>query len=137
MARHRCGRHAWLHAFDHDRHHCFRPRRPQGVLALFQPHLYSRTAEHGDAMGEALAGADLAVVTDVYGAREAPLPGVTGEQVVDAARRRGASVVYEPSRGALGERVASLLRSGDVLLTLGAGDITRLGSEVRERLGSA
>jgi UDP-N-acetylmuramate--alanine ligase len=107
------------------------------LVAAFQPHLYSRTAEHGDAMGEALAGADLAVITDVYGAREAPLPGVTGERVVDAARRRGASVVYEPSRGALGERVASLLRSGDVLLTLGAGDITRLGSEVRERLGSA
>ena len=107
------------------------------LVAAFQPHLYSRTAEHGDAMGEALAGADLAVVTDVYGAREAPLPGVTGEQVVDAARRRGASVVYEPSREALGGRVASLLRSGDVLLTLGAGDITRLGSEVRERLGPA
>jgi UDP-N-acetylmuramate--alanine ligase len=77
------------------------------------------------------------VITDVYGAREAPLPGVTGERVVEAARRRGVSVVYEPSRGALGGRVASLLRSGDVLLTLGAGDITRLGSEVRERLGSA
>ena len=107
------------------------------LVAAFQPHLYSRTAEHGEAMGEALAGADLAVITDVYGAREAPLPGVTGERVVEAARRRGVSVVYEPSRGALGGRVASLLRSGDVLLTLGAGDITRLGSEVRERLGSA
>lgn len=104
------------------------------LVAAFQPHLYSRTAAHGDAMGEALAQADLAVVTDVHPAREAPLPGVTGELVARAVERRGARVVYESARTALADRVAGLLVPGDVLLTLGAGDITRLGPELRARL---
>jgi UDP-N-acetylmuramate--alanine ligase len=106
------------------------------LVAVFQPHLYSRTAQHGDALGDALASADLVVVTDVYPAREAPIPGVTGERVANAARDRGIQTVYEPVRDALGERVASLLRAGDVVLTLGAGDITRLGPELQDRLGS-
>src|SRR5829696_1441408 len=55
------------------------------LVAVFQPHLYSRTAAHGEAMGEALAAADLVVVTEVYAAREQPLEGVSGRQVVDAA----------------------------------------------------
>jgi UDP-N-acetylmuramate--alanine ligase len=107
------------------------------LVAAFQPHLYSRTAAHSDAMGEALAAADLAVVTDVYAAREQPIPGVSGELVAAAARRRGAATVYEPSRAALGSRVAGLVRRGDVLLTLGAGDITQLGREVRRLLEPA
>jgi UDP-N-acetylmuramate--alanine ligase len=107
------------------------------LVAVFQPHLYSRTAEHGDALGDALAAADLVVVADVYPAREAPIPGVTGERVANAARDRGVQTVYEPVRDALGERVAALLRAGDVVLTLGAGDITRLGPELRDRLGRA
>lgn len=107
------------------------------LVAAFQPHLYSRTAEQGEAMGQALSAADLAVVTDVYGAREQPLPGVTGEAVARAVRRCGGLAEYEPSREALGRRVAELLRPGDLLLTLGAGDITRLGPEVRSLLSTA
>ena len=106
------------------------------LVAVFQPHLYSRTAQHGDALGDALAAADLVIVTDVYPAREAPIPGVTGERVANAARDRGIQTVYEPVRDALGERVASLVRAGDVVLTLGAGDITRLGPELQNRLES-
>ncbi len=105
------------------------------LVAAFQPHLYSRTAAHADAMGAALAAADLAVVTDVYAAREQPMPGITGALVADAARRHGAETVYEPARGELGRRVASLVRSGDVLVTLGAGDITQLGREVGALIG--
>ncbi len=101
------------------------------LVAAFQPHLYSRTALQGDAMGEALAAADLAIVTDVYPAREQPIPGVTGEAVARAVKQRGGAAVYEPSRAALAARVAGLLRPGDLLLTLGAGDITRLGREVQ------
>jgi UDP-N-acetylmuramate--alanine ligase len=85
-------------------------------------------------MGEALAAADLAIVTDVYAAREQPIPGVTGEGVARAVRQHDGAAVYEPSRAALGARVAGLLRPGDVLLTLGAGDITRLGREVQAAL---
>ena len=85
-------------------------------------------------MGEALAGADLVVVTEIYAAREPPVPGVSGAQVADAARRHGAKTVFEPDRSGLGARVASLLERGDVLLTLGAGDITGLGRELLGRM---
>ena len=84
-------------------------------------------------MGEALAQADLTVVTDVYAAREAPIAGVSGALVAQAAERRGARVIYLPQRETLTDRVARLLEPGDVLLTLGAGDITRLGPEILAR----
>ena len=86
-----------------------RPRSPRPgrripgrrLVAVFQPHLYSRTAAHGQAMGEALAAADLVVVTEVYAAREQPIDGVSGRQVADAARGAGADarVRAEPRRG--------------------------------------
>jgi UDP-N-acetylmuramate--alanine ligase len=101
------------------------------IVAVFQPHLYSRTREHAHAMGEALAAADIAVVADVYGAREAPVAGITGQLVADAAVAAGGMVVYEPSRPALAARTAELLREGDVLLTMGAGDVTQVGRDVR------
>ena len=104
------------------------------LLAVFQPHLFSRTALHHEAMGAALAAADLAVITDVYPARESPMPGVTGELVAESARRHGVRAVYQPERGALGRTVTDLLHPGDVLITLGAGDITHLGREVRTLL---
>jgi len=100
------------------------------LVAVFQPHLYSRTAEHGAALGAALGGADVAVVTEIYGAREAPIPGVSGRQVADAAARTGVATEFEPARDAVPARVQALLRPGDVLLTLGAGDITHVGREL-------
>ena len=106
----------------------------RSLVAAFQPHLFSRTALHYEAMGEALKAADLAVVSDVYPAREAPMPGITGELVADAARRHGVRTVYQPDRKALGRTVADLLHPGDVLITLGAGDITHLGREVKALL---
>ena len=106
------------------------------LVALFQPHLYSRTREHGVAMGSALAAADVAIVTDVYGAREKPELGISGKIVADAAVAAGAMVVYEPRRDELVNEVVELLRDGDVLITLGAGDITRVGPDVRALLAS-
>jgi UDP-N-acetylmuramate--alanine ligase len=107
------------------------------LVAVFQPHLYSRTAAHGTAMGEALAAADLVVVTEVYAAREQPIAGVSGRQVVEAARRAGADARFEPSRPDVGRRVYEALEPGDVVLTLGAGDITRVGPELVRWLGAA
>jgi UDP-N-acetylmuramate--alanine ligase len=107
------------------------------LVAVFQPHLYSRTAAHGAAMGEALAAADLVVVTEVYAAREQPIAGVSGRQVVEAARRAGADARFEPSRPDVGRRVYEALEPGDVVLTLGAGDITRVGPELVRWLGAA
>ncbi|HVS03149.1 MAG TPA: UDP-N-acetylmuramate--L-alanine ligase [Thermoanaerobaculia bacterium] len=96
--------------------------------AVFQPHLYSRTRQLAGDFGRALLAADEAWVTDVYGSREAPEPGVTGELVVDAARRSGHRAVhYCPRWQDLPDRLSGRLREGDVVLTLGAGDIVRLG----------
>jgi UDP-N-acetylmuramate--alanine ligase len=107
------------------------------LVAVFQPHLFSRTAAHGAAMGEALAAADLVVVTEIYPAREQPIPGVSGSQVAAAAERAGAATVFEADRPAVGRRVLGLIRPGDVVLTLGAGDITRVGPELLQWLRAA
>lgn len=107
------------------------------LVAVFQPHLYSRTAEHGGAMGLALAAADLVIVADVYGAREAPMPGITGALVASAASRAGAVTIYEPDRSRLTERVQEAVRPGDLVVTLGAGDVTRVGRELVQCLPAA
>ena len=107
------------------------------LAAVFQPHLYSRTAMHGDALGKALAAADLVVVAPIYGAREQPLPGVTSDLVARGAIGAGAATVAVRERTALAAAVAERLRAGDVVFTLGAGDVTRIGPELMTRLASA
>ncbi len=115
-----------------------RQRYPAARLVVaFQPHLYSRTKALGEAMGIALATADLAVVTDVYAAREQPLRGVTGKIVVKAAKRAGAKVEWVPKVERLAAKLEKLVGEGDVVLTLGAGDITEVGRDLLERLGGS
>jgi UDP-N-acetylmuramate--alanine ligase len=112
-----------------------RQRFPTARLVVaFQPHLFSRTRELGDAMGIALAMADVAVVTDVYAAREKPIPGVTGRRVAEAARRAGAEVEWVGDLQNLPETLERLVGHGDVVLTLGAGDITTVGRDLLRRL---
>lgn len=106
------------------------------LVAVFQPHLYSRTAAHHGAMGSALAAADLAIVTEIYKAREEPIPGVSGLLVAEAVRSAGGAVVFAPDRAGLADRVMPLIGPGDVVLLLGAGDITRLGPELAIRCAS-
>jgi UDP-N-acetylmuramate--alanine ligase len=106
------------------------------VVAVFQPHLYSRTALHGAALGEALAAADVVVVAPIYGAREQPLAGVTHELVVHGAIRAGAATVAVRERTGLAAQVARAVRPGDVVFTLGAGDVTRVGPELLDLLGT-
>src|SRR5207248_2887663 len=100
------------------------------VMAVFQPHLYSRTALHGEALGRALAAADVVVVAPIYGAREQPVSGVTHHLVVRGATRAGAATIGIRDRAGLASHVARAVRSGDVVFTLGAGDITRVGPEL-------
>lgn len=104
------------------------------LVAVFQPHLYSRTAAHGTAMGQALAKADLVIVSEIYAAREKPVAGVSGSQVARAAKEAGAQTLFEPVRAKLGRSVLDALAPGDVVLTLGAGDITKVGRELAEWL---
>jgi UDP-N-acetylmuramate--alanine ligase len=107
---------------------------PHGrVLAVFQPHLFSRTLDQAEEFGKALAAADLAVVNDVYPSRESPIPGVTGELVADAARRAGhADVRYCPRWQDAPELLAGQAGPGDVVITLGAGDVNRLAQQLVE-----
>lgn len=109
------------------------------LVVVFQPHLYSRTQDFAAELGASLARADVVVVMDVYAAREDPLPGVTGQLVVDAvlATRPDAEVYYQPSWTAVAPAVAALLRHGDLLLTVGAGDVTMIGPEVLRVLEAA
>jgi UDP-N-acetylmuramate--alanine ligase len=100
------------------------------VIALFQPHLYSRTTDFAAGFGQALALADEVVVLDVYGAREDPVPGVTGALVADAVPLPADRVRFEPDREKAARTAAQLARAGDLVLTLGAGDITELGPQV-------
>jgi len=102
------------------------------VVAVFQPHLYSRTALHGAALGEALAAADVVVVAPIYAAREQPSAGggVTHDVVARSAIRAGAATVAVRDRADLTGQVARAVRSGDVVFTLGAGDVTRVGPEL-------
>jgi UDP-N-acetylmuramate--alanine ligase len=102
------------------------------VVAVFQPHRYTRTAELSQQFGAAFTDADALVVTDVYSAGEAPVPGVSGRLVADAVRARDPRlpVTYAPSWEELRRVVASMLRPGDLCLTLGAGDLTALPDEL-------
>ena len=110
-------------------------RYDRRVVAVFQPHLYSRTAAHAEEFGRALATADVVVVLDVYGAREDPVPGVDGRLVGDAARRAGAPQVADaPIRRDAAAVVESVLAPGDLVVCMGAGDITDLPAELLARL---
>lgn len=102
------------------------------IVAVFQPHLYSRTQALFREFGSALVAADLVVVTDVYGAREDPVPGVTGKLVVEAACEAapGRRVAYLPRLDEAAGFVRAQLRAGDLVLSLGAGDITSLADRV-------
>lgn len=107
------------------------------IIAVFQPHLFSRTAEHGVAMGEALRAADVAIVTEIYPAREQPMPGVSGRSVAETARAGGGEVIFEPVKAEVRARILERARAGDVVITLGAGDITRVGRELVQWLRAA
>ncbi|AKS33636.1 UDP-N-acetylmuramate--L-alanine ligase [Mycolicibacterium goodii] len=101
------------------------------VVVAFQPHLYSRTATFAREFGAALSVADQVVVLDVYGAREQPMPGISGATVSENVT---APVTYVPDFSAVAAHVASVAHSGDVVLTMGAGDVTMLGGEILDEL---
>jgi UDP-N-acetylmuramate--alanine ligase len=100
------------------------------VIAIFQPHLYSRTRIFADEFGAALGLADQAVVLDVYAAREDPEPGVTGRLVADAVP--GERALFLPDRTQVAPLIARIAEPGDVVLTMGAGDVTALGPQLVE-----
>ncbi|MEU6736367.1 UDP-N-acetylmuramate--L-alanine ligase [Streptomyces physcomitrii] len=104
------------------------------ILVVFQPHLFSRTQELGTEMGQALALADASLVLDIYPAREDPIPGVTSALITEAARAAGAEVTALPAKDGVPEAVAGMAKPGDLVLTMGAGDVTDLGPLILDRL---
>jgi UDP-N-acetylmuramate--alanine ligase len=107
------------------------------ILAVFQPHRYSRTADLFHEFTEAFDDADVVVVTDIYAAGEEPAAAISGSGLAAAiARRRDGAIHYRPAGPQLAGEVARLARRGDVVLTLGAGDITRLGPRILAELES-
>lgn len=100
------------------------------LVAVFQPGTYSRTQTFAAEFAQAMALADLAVVLDIFPAREEPIPGVTGALIAEAVPLPADHVVYEPRWGAAAARIASLVERGDVLVTMGIGDVYLMCPEI-------
>ncbi len=107
------------------------------IVAAFQPHLYSRTRDFAAEFARALGAADAVFVTEIYPAREQPIAGVTTSLIADAALDVGRPVTWRGERGTLADALAAHALPGDVVLTLGAGDITLTGAELLARLGAS
>jgi len=105
------------------------------LVAVFQPHLYSRTADFAEEFARSFLNADVLVLTDIFGAREDPVEGVDGRLIADLAARRGHRAVhYVPDKTLLPETLAGLVEPGDVVVFLGAGDVWRYAHQLLERL---
>jgi len=113
---------------------------PGRLIVVFQPHLYSRTRDFATELATALSPADIVIVMDVYAAREDPMPGVSGALVTDElvgcrGHQSGESVRFVPSWSDVAPLVAQVARAGDLVLTVGAGDVTMIGPEILRLLG--
>jgi len=136
-----------VHVYDDYAHHptevaaqlrAARPVAGSGrLIVVFQPHLFSRTEAFAAEFAEALGLADEVVLLDVYGAREDPRPGVTGALIADAVPLPAERVHYEPSFTDAAPLVAGLSRRGDLVMTMGAGDVTMLGPEILSEIDRA
>jgi len=104
------------------------------IVAVFQPHLFSRTRALAQEFGEALSSADIVVVTDIYAAREAPVPGVDGTLVMSSISGPD-EMMFVPLLADVPSVIVPDLRPGDLVITMGAGDITTLGPRILEALG--
>ena len=115
-----------------------RPGPWRRIVAIFQPHRYSRTAALASEFGDSFELADKVILMDVYGAGEDPVPGVSGKLIADAVNDAypGRSIAYFPHRAELLSYLGASSKSGDLVLTLGAGDVTTVGDQVLETLRS-
>ncbi|MEP7380101.1 MAG: UDP-N-acetylmuramate--L-alanine ligase [Gemmatimonadota bacterium] len=100
------------------------------IVVAFQPHLYSRTRDFADGFADALAAGDALFLTALYPSREQPIAGVSSALIADRMLRAGSTIAWTGTRDAVAEALAEFVREGDVVLTMGAGDITRTGPEL-------
>jgi UDP-N-acetylmuramate--alanine ligase len=107
------------------------------LVVAFQPHLFSRTRDFAREFAEALALADVVCLLDIYPAREKPIAGVTSQLIADQLSALGRSAAWTGAQAALSEALVGLVRQDDVVVLMGAGDITRSGPELLAALGAA
>lgn len=105
------------------------------LVVAFQPHLYSRTRDFADGFAQALAAADATFLVALYPSREQPIPGVSSALVADRMAASGRAPVWEGGREGAAAALHAFVRDGDVVLTMGAGDVTRTGPELLRCLG--
>ena len=107
------------------------------IVAVFQPHLFSRTKDFYRAFANELCAADMVVVTDVYPAREKPITGITGKLIVDEIKKQGFDkVFYKADKNEIAAFLIPLLKENDIVITLGAGDINKVGKEMMHKLNA-
>lgn len=107
------------------------------IVVAFQPHLYSRTRDFAGDFARALAGADVLYLTEIYAAREKPIDGVTADLIVNAMGADRGKLAWRGDRAGLADALAGAVRDGDVVITMGAGDITKTAAELLARLRRA
>lgn len=107
------------------------------VIVAFQPHLYSRTRDFAPDFARALAGADALYLTEIYAAREKPIDGITASLIVDQLGADRNKLAWRGDRAALADALSAAVREGDVVITMGAGDITKTARELLTRLRRA
>lgn len=104
------------------------------LVTAFQPHLYTRTRDFAREFGRSLSNADAVYLTEIYAAREQPIEGVSASLIADAVHSAGGSLAWRGKRDELADALAASVQSGDVVITVGAGDITKTGPELLDRL---
>ncbi len=101
------------------------------TLVIFQPHRYTRTRDMLDEFADAFDSADVLIITDIYPAGERPIEGVTAERLYETIRRHGhPNVMFMPDKTLIPARVYEIMRPGDMIITLGAGDIWKTGRKI-------
>ncbi|MGB9664239.1 MAG: UDP-N-acetylmuramate--L-alanine ligase, partial [Ignavibacteria bacterium] len=107
------------------------------VVSVFQPHLYTRTRDFYQEFAKAFLDSDVFICTDVYPAREIPIQGISGELITDAAEKFGhKNVIYVPDKKEIPGRLMEIVKPGDIVVTMGAGDIWKFGEEFINKLKS-
>ena len=107
------------------------------IIAVFQPHLYTRTRDFYQEFAKAFLDSDVFVCTDVYPARETPIQGISGKLITDSAEKFGhKNVIYVPDKKDVPDRLMEIFQTGDIIITMGAGDIWKFGEEFINKLKS-
>ncbi|NLO20528.1 MAG: UDP-N-acetylmuramate--L-alanine ligase [Syntrophomonadaceae bacterium] len=104
------------------------------IVVVFQPHRYTRTKLLGHKLGESLKEADLAIITEIYSAGESPLEGITGQNVYQATKNTGCQTLYLPTFTDIKKYLLQHIQEGDMIITMGAGDVWKIGRELVEEI---